>query len=72
MRMIAAMWGAEVEEPPSRHAQPKASNKNNEKLLPAYAIDPLVGGEARPLYTEEDIYSLPINIGYGIIKRNDE
>jgi len=54
MKMIAAAWGAEIDESPSERGNSR----------PAYAIDPAKGGEATPLFGEQEVASLPINLGY--------
>ena len=70
MRMLAAAVGAEI---PDNEEEPRRDRGNNkdEKLLPAYAVDPNKGGRAKDLTTEEDIASLPIGLGYGIIGPED-
>jgi hypothetical protein len=60
LRTMAAALGAEVEEP--------QRSDSKEKPQPAWSIDPSKGGEATPLYSENEVASLPINLGYSIIE----
>lgn len=59
METVAAAFGAEIEKPATQSRQ---SNPQ-----PAWAIDPTTGGEATPVYGEEEAAALPIGLGYSII-----
>lgn len=62
MRTVAAAMGAEIDEPVE-------SGKNT---MPAYLIDPNKGGEATPLIGEQQVFELPINLGYSTMEGNSE
>lgn len=66
MRMMVAAMGGDPGPEPEKRSRGEESNEKKD-YLPAYAVDPSKGGEARPLYSEEDVLSLPINLGYEII-----
>lgn len=74
MRSAAAAWGGSGEDQapePSYSERLREERgevkKSPKKHRPAWAIDPSVGGEATPVYGEEEVKSLPINLGYSII-----
>lgn len=69
MRMMAAAMGADIDEPEPRRDRDFDNDKSHYR--PAFAVDPTKGGEARPLFGEEDVLSLPINLGYGIIEADE-
>jgi len=76
-RMIMAVgmaMGAEMEMPDDKDgylysdSDPQLEGKSKSHYMPAYAIDPQTGGEAKPMFGEEEVRQLPINLGYSIIE----
>jgi hypothetical protein len=67
VRVLAAAVGADVGPPP----ESRRERSDDRPLPPAYSIDPTKGGEAKPLESEEDVFSLPINLGYEIIENSE-
>jgi len=70
----AAMGGSpEVNEPePSYSARLKEEREGpsakKKSYRPVAAVDPRVGGEVTPIFSEKEAASLPINLGYSIIE----
>ena len=63
IKVIAAAMGAEIEDDtPSSHS-------SSSNTAPAYMIDPAKGGQATPLFGEDEVSQLPISLGYGIISK---
>jgi hypothetical protein len=71
MKMFAAvMVGEEAGDPFEDLKDDFGQEREQKKLLPAYAMDPTRGGEAAPLVSEEDVLMLPINLGYSKIHKD--
>lgn len=72
MKAMAAAWGGgsdDVESAIQYVYSDSESNKGNDRsYVPPALIDPKVGGEVTPAFGEEEIYKLPINLGYSIIE----
>jgi hypothetical protein len=78
IRAMASAWGGggDAEPEPSysarmREASDPQARVKNKKYMPAWAVDPKVGGEVSPVFSEKEASSLPINLGYSIISDED-
>ena len=71
MKMFAAVMVGEEAGNPFEDLEDHIE-EDKSHLLPAYAVDPTKGGEARPLVSEQDVLMLPINLGYSKISKDSE
>lgn len=70
MRTLAAAMGGSSEDDSSmiKYVYSDDDSPRQEKqYTPAYMVDPKAGGEVEPIYGEQQIQQLPINVGYSII-----
>lgn len=70
MRTLAAAMGGGSEDDSSmiQYVYSDSDSPQSErKYTPSYMVDPKRGGEVEPIYGEEQIQQLPINVGYSII-----
>jgi hypothetical protein len=71
--VAAAMGSAGDDEPEPSYSQrlkdrnSGEKNKPSKKYLKPWMVDPSVGGEVTPSFGENEVTSLPINLGYSII-----
>ena len=70
---IAASMGAEVDMPDdsSKYVYSDSNidiHNSDKQYTPMYAVDHERGGEVEPVYGENQIQQLPINLGYSIIE----
>lgn len=77
MRSVAAGMGADVSEMESPISflyddQDSTPSNNTREYTPIEAIDPQKGGEVKPVYGEEELHKLPINLGYSIINSEEQ
>ena len=70
MRTLAAAMGGGSDDDSSmiKYIYSDSEEQKREKqYTPGYLADPRSGGEIEPIYGEEQIQQLPINVGYSII-----
>lgn len=70
---VAAGMGAEIDLPDNSdkyvYSDSDFDNSRSDKqYVPMYAMDQERGGEVEPVYGEDQIQQLPINLGYSIIE----
>lgn len=69
---VAAAMGAEVDMPDNSdkyvYSDSDEISRDDKQYLPMYAVDHERGGEVEPVYGEDQIQQLPINLGYSIIE----
>lgn len=46
-------------------------DEDKRSYTPIEAIDPEKGGEIKPIYGEDELHKLPINLGYSIINSEE-
>ena len=72
MKTMAAAWGADSGEAESaiQYVYSDSESKSSEErsYTPIALVDPKVGGEVTPAFGEDEVYKLPINLGYSIIE----
>jgi hypothetical protein len=74
MKAMAAAWGGgnnDMEEPSySQRLRERSGDtgKTQKSYLKPWMVDPQHGGEVTPSYGENEVASLPINLGYSIIE----
>lgn len=74
MRTVAAAAGADVsdmESPINYVYNDQDDSDSISNYSPIGAIDPQRGGEVTPIFGEDQIDKLPINLGYSIINSED-
>lgn len=70
MRTLAAAMGGSSDDDDSMIKyiySDEEKPEENRKYTPSHLIDPKVGGEIEPVYGEDQVSRLPINLGYSII-----
>lgn len=70
MRTLAAAMGGGSDDSTSmiRYVYSDDDSEKPEKqYVPSYLSDPRSGGEIEPIYGEQQVQQLPINVGYSII-----
>ena len=69
---VAAAMGAEVDMPDDSgkyiYSDSDEMSYSDKQYVPMYAMDQERGGEVEPVYGEDQIQQLPINLGYSIIE----
>lgn len=69
---VASAMGAEVDMPDNSdkyvYSDSDETSRDDKQYLPMYAVDHERGGEVEPVYGEDQIQQLPINLGYSIIE----
>jgi hypothetical protein len=74
IKAMASAWGGSgdnSEEPSySQRLREKSGDTSSERTyLKPWMVDPSHGGEVTPAYGENEVSSLPINLGYSIISQ---
>ena len=71
MKAASAAWGGggDHEEEPSysKRLRGEKSKKPEKRYTPTWLIDPSKGGEATPVFGQNEAQALPINLGYTIM-----
>lgn len=49
----------------------ESDDGDKRSYTPIEAIDPEKGGEIKPIYGEDELHKLPINLGYSIINSEE-
>jgi hypothetical protein len=72
MKAMAASMGGDVGDIESSiqyvYSDSEKKLSEDRSYTPMALVDPKVGGEVTPAFGEDEVYKLPINLGYSIIE----